>query len=89
MSKTAIANLIREGTDCTVVKAKKTTDAIFDMVTKAVKKEGSFTIVGFGTFKATKRGARKGRNPKTGAVIKIAASKSVRFKPSAALKKKI
>ncbi|MBM3557732.1 MAG: HU family DNA-binding protein, partial [Alphaproteobacteria bacterium] len=42
--------------------------------------------VGFGTYKVAKRAARKGRNPKTGAEITIKASKTVRFKPSAALK---
>jgi nucleoid DNA-binding protein len=43
-------------------------------------------VVGFGTFKVSKRAARTGRNPQTGATIKIAASKTVRFKASKQLK---
>jgi DNA-binding protein HU-beta len=89
MSKTAIVNLIREETGSTIAVSKKTTDAIIELITKTIKKSGSFNIIGFGTFKLAKRGARKGRNPKTGEAIKISASKSVRFKSSAALKKKI
>ena len=61
-------------------------DAVFEAMAKSLKKEGGFTIVGFGTFKVSKRGARKGRNPQTGETIKIAASKSVRFKASKQLK---
>ena len=49
---------------------------------KASKKEGSYTIGTLGTFSITKRGARMGRNPRTGEAIKIKASKSLRFKPA-------
>ena len=56
---------------------------------KALKKEGKFGLVGFGTFTVRKRAARKGRNPSTGAEIKIKASKSVGFKQGAELKKTI
>ena len=56
-------------------------------VTKALKKkEGKVTLVGFGTFTKVRRKARKGRNPQTGATIKIKASNTVRFKPGKALK---
>jgi DNA-binding protein HU-beta len=51
-----------------------------------VKKDGSVQLIGFGTFKIAKRAARTGRNPKTGAAMKIKASKSVRFVASSALK---
>ena len=56
-------------------------------VTKALrKKDGKVTLVGFGTFAKVRRKARKGRNPQTGATIKIKASNTVRFKPGKALK---
>lgn len=61
-------------------------DATFDAIGKAVKKEKRFAYPGFGTFTVRNRKARKGRNPQTGAEIKIKASKTVGFKPAPALK---
>ena len=61
-------------------------DAVLDAIAKGVAKKGSVQIVGFGSFKVASRKARTGRNPKTGEPIKIKASKTVRFVPSAALK---
>ena len=55
-------------------------------VTRAVKKGDKFTLVGFGTFYAQKRAARKGRNPRTGEEIRISATKVPKFKPGKALK---
>lgn len=63
-------------------------DAVLTSIAKAVKK-GSVQLIGFGTFKPVTRKARTGRNPKTGASMKIKASKSVRFVPSSALKKSL
>ncbi|MBI3708052.1 MAG: HU family DNA-binding protein [Proteobacteria bacterium] len=82
MSKAELVDIIKKNAGCTSVKAKKTVDALFGGIVKTLKKDGSLGIVGFGTFKVSRRGARKGRNPKTGEVIKIGASKSVRFKAS-------
>ena len=62
-------------------------DCIFDTVGKAIKKDARFSYPGFGTFTVKKRAARKGRNPRTGAEIKIKASKTVGFKPAPSLKK--
>jgi DNA-binding protein HU-beta len=53
------------------------------------KKDKAVQLVGFGTFRVKTRKARKGRNPKTGEVIKIPASKTVTFKPGSELKKTI
>jgi len=71
--------------------AKAAVDCIFDSITKTLKKKKSesVTLVGFGTFKVNKRKARKGRNPQTGEVIKIKASKVVKFTPGKALKDKV
>jgi DNA-binding protein HU-beta len=55
-------------------------------VKTTLKKSGSVTIVGFGTFAVTKRAARTGRNPRTGAAIKIKAAKVPKFKPGKALR---
>jgi len=62
---------------------------LFSDVSKALKKGKKVTVSPFGTFEVNKRAARKGRNPKTGASIKIAAKKVVRFKAYAGLKKTV
>lgn len=59
---------------------------LFKTVAVAVKKNGRFTYPGFGTWTVRARKARKGRNPQTGEVIKIKASKTVGFKPAKGLK---
>ena len=64
-------------------------DAVLEGIAKGVKKDGNVQLIGFGTFKVAKRAARTGRNPKTGASMKIKASKTVRFVPSAALTKSL
>lgn len=64
-------------------------DTILESVKKALKKGEAVTLIGFGTFKVTKRAARKGRNPKTGKEIKIAAKKVPVFKAGADLKKAV
>ena len=89
MSKAALIEVIRKATECSAAQANDAVDACVEAVVKTVKKEGNFSLVGFGTFKSARRAARKGRNPKTGAEIQIAASKTVRFKPSAQLKARI
>jgi DNA-binding protein HU-beta len=59
---------------------------VMTTIAKELKKNQKFTLTGFGTFAVSKRGARKGRNPKTGEPIKIKASKGIRFKAGATLK---
>jgi DNA-binding protein HU-beta len=61
-------------------------DNIFDRITTAVQKGDEVALFGFGKFKVAERGARKGRNPRTGEVVKIAASKTLKFTPASALK---
>lgn len=62
-------------------------DATFETVSKAIKRSKRFQVPGFGTFTVRSRKARKGRNPQTGAVISIKASRTVGFKPAPDLKK--
>ena len=64
----------------------KAVDAVFEGITAALKGGGSVALVGFGSFSVTARSARVGRNPKTGAEIKIAASKAPAFKACKGLK---
>ena len=66
--------------------AEKALKAFTDVVAKALKKGDKVQLVGFGTFEVTKRAAREGRNPQTGATMKIAASKAPKFKAGKALK---
>ena len=61
-------------------------DAFTDVVAKELKKGEKVTLIGFGTFEVGKRAARTGRNPQTGATIKIKAAKTPKFKAGKALK---
>ena len=70
--------------------AKRSVDLVLGQIEaslKKSKKEGRYTIGNFGTFSVSKRAARKGRNPRTGEQIRIKASKVLKFKPAAKLKK--
>lgn len=69
--------------------AQAAVDAVFSAITDALKKNESVTLVGFGTFKVDKRAARKGRNPKTGDAISIAAKSVPKFIPGKALKESV
>ncbi len=90
MSRAAfIENVAKKG-KMSKAEAKRTVDLVLGEVEtglKKSKKEGRYTIGNFGTFSVTKRPARKGRNPRTGEQIRIKASKVLKFKPAAKLKK--
>jgi nucleoid DNA-binding protein len=76
-----------------VVKSKRMAEdavsCVFEAITKSLKKGQAVTLVGFGTFAVGKRKARVGRNPQTGAAIKIAAKKVPKFSAGKALKKAV
>jgi DNA-binding protein HU-beta len=88
MNKAELIESIQKalGADATKRSAEEALDAVLSSIAKGVKKDKKVQIIGFGTFEVKKRAARLGRNPKTGEALKIAASKSVGFKASAALK---
>ena len=69
--------------------ANSTINATFDAITKALKKGDKITLIGFGTFGVSKRAARTGRNPQTGAEVKIPARNAVTFKAGTQLKNKV
>jgi DNA-binding protein HU-beta len=66
--------------------AQLAVDCVFDAISGALSKGDTVTLVGFGTFKTSKRAARKGRNPQTGDTISIKARKVPKFSPGKALK---
>src|SRR6186997_2813279 len=81
MNKAELIAKIAEDAGITKTQANATIDSFVEAVTKSLKKGDKVTLVGFGTFSVTKRAARNGRNPQTGATIKIKAKKVARFKP--------
>ena len=86
MNKTELIDAVADEAEVSKAEAGRAVDAVISSITKALKKGDSVTLVGFGTFKVSKRAARTGRNPKTGDTIKIAASKNPSFKAGKALK---
>ena len=74
---------------CSKKEAGLAVDATLAAIQKALKKGNTVTLIGFGTFRVSKRKARTGRNPQTGKVIKIAAKKVPVFKAGKGLKNAI
>ena len=69
--------------------AHRIVEAVFDTITKTLGHGEEVAISGFGTYRVAKRAARKGRNPKTGAEIMIAASVKPKFRAGKALKEAV
>jgi len=86
MNKSELIEHIARQADISKAAATRALDAVVGGVKTTLKKSGSVTIVGFGTFAVTKRAARTGRNPRTGAAIKIKAAKVPKFKPGKGLR---
>ncbi len=80
MNKGELIDAMAADAGITKVQATAALDSLMTSVRKTLKKGNKVTLVGFGTFSVTKRAARTGRNPQTGAAIKIAAKKVVRFR---------
>lgn len=86
MNKMELVAVIAEEAGLTKAQAEKALAAFTGAVEKAVKSGDKVTLVGFGTFSATTRAARIGRNPQTGKEIKIEAKTSGKFSPGSSLK---
>ncbi|AMP05508.1 HU family DNA-binding protein [Collimonas pratensis] len=86
MNKTELIDHIAKSADISRAASTRALDAMIAAVKTTLKKNGSVTLVGFGTFSVGKRAARTGRNPRTGEAIKIKAAKVPKFKPGKALK---
>ncbi|WP_022769149.1 MULTISPECIES: HU family DNA-binding protein [unclassified Butyrivibrio] len=86
MNKTELVEAIAKDTGLSKAASEKAVKAFVDVVSKELKKKGKVQLVGFGTFETSKRAARTGKNPQTGAAIKIPAAVVPKFKAGKALK---
>jgi DNA-binding protein HU-beta len=86
VNKTELIDHIAKQADISKAAAGRALEAVIGGVQSTLKKGGSVSLVGFGTFSVTKRAARSGRNPRTGAAIKIKAAKVPKFRAGKALK---
>ena len=87
MTKSDLIDVVAKVAKINKRAAGEAVDATFDNLSRVIKKSKRFQMPGFGTFSVRSRKARKGRNPQTGAVITIKASRTVGFKPAPNLKK--
>jgi DNA-binding protein HU-beta len=86
VNKTELIEHIAKQADISKAAATRALEAAVSGIKTSLKKGVSVSLVGFGTFAVTKRAARTGRNPRTGASIKIKAAKVPKFRPGKALK---
>jgi DNA-binding protein HU-beta len=81
MNKNELIAEVADKAGLTKAKAAECLDAFIEIVSKSMSKGDEVRLVGFGTFTTVHRKATEGRNPRTGAVIKIAAANKPKFKP--------
>ena len=86
VNKTELIEHIAKHADISKAAATRALESTIGAVKTTLKKGGSVSLVGFGTFAVGKRAARIGRNPRTGDAIKIKAAKVPKFRPGKALK---
>ena len=86
MNKSELIAAVAKKADLSKKDAEAAVNATVEAVTKALKKGDKVQLVGFGTFEVRKRAAKQARNPQTGAVIKVPATKVPAFKAGKALK---
>jgi DNA-binding protein HU-beta len=86
MNRKELINALATKTESTKTDAERNIAALIEIITDTLAQGGNVSLVGFGSFEVRERADRTGRNPKTGAELKIAASKTPVFKPGASLK---
>jgi len=86
MNKSELVSAMAAKTELSKKDAEKALKAFIDVVTEELAQGGKVQLVGYGTFDVSERSARTGRNPQSGEVMDIAASKAPRFKAGKALK---
>ena len=86
MNKAELINAVAASADVSKKDAEAVIAATLDAITAAMKEGEKVQLVGFGTFEVSERAARDGRNPLTGAAMKIKASKTPKFKAGKAFK---
>lgn len=89
MKKVELIEAVASKAGITKADAGRAVDATFSVITEALVKGDKVPLVGFGTFAISKRAARVGRNPQTGAEVQIAARNAVTFKAGSALKESV
>ena len=89
MNKTELVAAMADKAGLSKKDAEGALKSFIEVVTEELKKGEKVQLVGFGTFEVAERAAREGRNPQTGATMKIAASKAPKFKPGKALKDEV
>lgn len=89
MNKSELIDAMAAGAGISKASAKKALDCFMESVSGSLKKGDRVSLVGFGSWSVSKRAAREGRNPQTGATIKIAAKNVVKFKSGADLSKSV
>ena len=86
MNKTELVEVVSSKAGVTKTEAQKVVTATLGAIVQGVVADGKVILPGFGTFETRKRSARNGRNPRTGEVIKIKATKAPAFKPGKGMK---
>lgn len=89
MNKSELIEQVAKRSGLTIQGSRSALDALLETVSEALAAGDRVQLVGFGTFKVTERAEREGRNPQTGAVITIPATKTPSFSAGAELKKSV
>ncbi len=89
MNKADLVDRIASGSGISKAQAANAIDTAVQSITGALKRGDRVALIGFGTFSVAQRKARNGRNPQTGATIKIAARRVAKFTPGAELRKAV
>ncbi len=89
MNKTELVSKVAERSGMTKKDTEKVVNEVFDVISDQLAEEDKVQLIGFGTFEVRERAAREGRNPSTGEVIQIEATKVPAFKAGKALKEKV
>lgn len=89
MNRKELVSEVAKRTDVAMGQINHLLDNVVDIITEAMSSGREVALKGFGTFAVAKRAARVGRNPQTGAKIKIGASKAPKFRPSSQLKEAV
>ena len=89
INKSDLITAVTKNAGITKTQATQAVEAVFSSITQTLSKGGEANFIGFGSFRVTKRAAREGRNPRTGQIIKIPASRLPRFRPGKKLKEAV
>jgi len=89
VNKSELVSKVADSAQVSKKDAEKVVNAVFENISDALEQEDKVQIIGFGTFEVRNRKEREGRNPSTGEMIKIPATKVPVFKPGKALKERV